>query len=141
MLATAVLLLSDRAPGFLQRLSSRIDSGSSRAARLAAETRPQSDFEIHVVVWAGITVLVGLAMWSSRSLLVSAVAVLALSVVAERAQLLITSTREMQLGDLAANTVGVLTGLGLVSGLSILMDWKDPDGMDWKDPDGHLVGR
>jgi VanZ family protein len=133
MLATAVLLMSDRAPGLLRRLSSRIDSGSSRAARLAAETRPQSDFEIHILVWAGITVLVGLAMWSSRSLLVSAVAVLALSVGAERAQLLVTSTREMQLGDLVANTIGVLTGLGVVSGLSILMGWKDPD--------GQLVGR
>ncbi|HVF14205.1 MAG TPA: hypothetical protein VM942_06365 [Acidimicrobiales bacterium] len=127
-LVAAVLLTSDRAPGLLRRLSSRIDSGSSRAAQLASETRPQSDFEIHILVWAGVTVLVGLAMWSSRSLLVSAMTVLATSVMAERAQLLLTSSREMQLGDVVANTIGVLTGLGLVSGLAILMGWRDPDG-------------
>lgn len=126
MLASAVLLMSDRAPGLLRRLSARIDTGSSRAAHLARETRPQSDFEIHVLVWAAITVLVGLAMWSNRSLLAAAIVVLAASVLAERAQEVLTQTRELQFGDVVANSIGVLAGLGLVSGLSILFGWKDP---------------
>ena len=126
LLGSATLLLSDRAPGLLGRVSRRIDAGSSRVARLASETRPQSDFEIHVLIWALVTVLVGLAMWSNRSLLASAVAVLAASVVAERAQEALSTTREMQLSDLVANGMGVLAGLGAVTCLAILMGWKDP---------------
>ena len=126
LLGSAVVLMSDRAPGLLGRLSARIDTGSSRAARLAARTRPQSDFELHLLVWGSITVLVGLTMWSNRSLLASAFAVLATSVAAERAQEALTQTRELQLGDLVANTIGMLAGLGLVTGLAILMGWRDP---------------
>ena len=126
-LVSALVLMSDRAPGLLERLSSRIDAGSSRAADLASQTRPQSDFEIHIVVWAVITVVVGLTMWSNRSVLASAIVVLMASVVAERAQEALTISREMQLGDVVGNTIGVLAGLGLVTGLAILMDWRDPD--------------
>jgi transcriptional regulator of nitric oxide reductase len=125
LLGSAALLMSDRVPGLLKRVSRRIDSGSSRAAQLASANRPQSDFEIHVIIWATVMVLVGLAMWSNRSVLASAVAVLATSVVAERAQVVFSSTREMQLADVIANCFGVLAGLGAVAGLAILMGWKD----------------
>ena len=119
--------MSDRAPGLLERISSRIDAGSSRAAAVASQTRPQSDFEIHIVLWALITVVVGLTMWSNRSVLASAIVVLMASVVAERAQEALTASREMQLSDVVGNTIGVLAGLGLVTGLAILMDWRDPN--------------
>ncbi len=124
ILAGGLLLLSDRAPGLLERVSRRIDVGS-RVAQLAAETRSQSDFEIHVVLWGAVTVLVGLAMWSNRSLLASAVTILVVSGVAERAQGVLTETRSMQVADLAGNVIGVCAGLGLVSGLAILMGWQD----------------
>lgn len=117
--------MSDRAPGLLRRLSARIDAGSSGAAQLASQARPQSDFEIHVVLWTIVTVFVGLAMWSSRSLLASAGGVLVLSVAAERAQGILTQTRDLQAADLVANFVGVSAGLGLVSGLAILLGWQD----------------
>lgn len=126
LFVSSVLLLSDSAPGLLHRLSKRIDVGSSRAAKLVSETRPQSDFEIHVLVWAVVMTLIGLAMWSNRSLLISAVAVLITSVLAERAQYVLTQTRSMQITDLVANVIGVLAGLGLVCGLAILMRWRDP---------------
>jgi hypothetical protein len=121
----ALVLMSDRAPGLLERISRRIDAGSSRAAQVASQTRPQSDFEIHIVLWAVITVVVGLTMWSNRSVLASAIVVLMASVVAERAQEALTASREMQLSDIVGNTVGVLAGLGLVTGLAILMGWVD----------------
>ncbi len=121
----ALVLMSDRAPGLLERLSRRIDAGSSRVASVASQTRPQSDFEIHIVLWAVITVVVGLTMWSNRSVLASAIVVLMASVVAERAQEALTASREMQLSDIVGNTVGVLAGLGLVTGLAILMGWVD----------------
>ncbi len=125
LLASGVLLLSDRAPGLLRRLSARIDAGSSRTAQIASEARPQSDFEIHVLVWAVVTVFVGLAMWSSRSLLASAIAVLLLSVAAEKAQELLTATRGLEVADVMANVLGVAAGLGAVSGLAILLGWRD----------------
>lgn len=124
-LVSALVLMSDRAPGLLERISRRVDAGSSRAARLAAETRPQSDFEIHIIIWAAITVVVGLTMWSNRSVLASAIVVLMASVAAERAQDALTLAREMQIRDVVGNTIGVLAGLGLVTGLAILMGWRD----------------
>ena len=125
---SAALLLSDRAPGLLRRLSARIDTGSSRAAQVAAAARPQSDFEIHVFAWGAVAVFVGLAMWSSRSLLVSAIGVLLLSLAVERAQDVLTQTRALEVADVVANLVGVSAGLGLVSGLAILFHWKDEPG-------------
>ncbi len=124
-LVSALVLMSDRAPGLLERVSRRIDAGSSRAAQVAAQTRPQSDFEIHIVLWAVVTVVVGLTMWSNRSVLASAIVVLMASVVAERAQEALTLSREMQLSDLVGNTIGVCAGLGLVTGLAILLGWVD----------------
>ncbi len=124
-LAGALVLMSDRAPGLLERVSRRIDAGSSRAAQLASQTRPQSDFEIHIVLWAVITIVVGLTMWSNRSVLASAIVVLMTSVVVERAQEALTLSREMQISDVVGNTIGVLAGLGVVTGLAILIGWVD----------------
>jgi hypothetical protein len=133
-MVAALVLMSDRAPGLLERISRRIDAGSSRAAQVASQTRPQSDFEIHIVLWAVITVVVGLTMWSNRSVLASAIVVLLASVVAERAQEALTISREMQLGDVAGNTIGVLAGLGLVTALAIVMDWRDQDAPPGPEP-------
>ena len=123
--ASAVLLLSDRAPGLLRRLSARLDAGSSRAAQLAFGARPQADFEIHVFLWAVVSVFVGLAMWSNGSLVTSATGVLLLSAAAERAQNVLTQSRALEMADVVANIVGVSAGFGLVSGLAILFGWKD----------------
>ncbi len=117
--------MSDRAPGLLRRLSDRVDVGSSRAAEIASQARPQSDFEIHVLLWAMVTVFVGLAMWSSRSLLVSTIAVLVLSIAVEFSQGVLTQTRDVQVADMVANVVGASAGLGVTSGLYILFGWDD----------------
>jgi len=126
LVGTAVLLLSDRAPGLLRRLSVRIDGGSSGAAQVASRTRPQSDFEIHVVVWAMVAVLLGLTMWSNRSVLVSAVVVFAASLAMEVAQQEVTLSRNLQVPDVVANAFGTLAGMGVVYGLAVLMGWNDP---------------
>jgi hypothetical protein len=126
LLGAGLLLLSDRAPGLLRRLSLRIDSGSSRAAQVASQARPQSDFEIHVAIWAMVAALVGLAMWSKRSVLASAVVVFVGSMIADVAQQMVTSTRSAQASDIVANGFGTLAGLGLVYGLAALMGWDDP---------------
>jgi hypothetical protein len=117
----AVLMLSDRAPGALERVSGRIDARSGTAARVVGDVAlPQSDTEIHVVVWAVAMVFVGLAAWSWRSALVGAVGVFVLSTLIELSQEPLTATRNTQIGDIVANAVGVLLGLGVVAAMSWL---------------------
>jgi hypothetical protein len=80
--------------------------GLSSAWPPNADVNPAADAlerEIHVFLWVIVTVFVGLAMWSSRWLLASAGGVLVLSVAAERAQDILTQTRDLQAADLVAS--------------------------------------
>ena len=115
----AVILLSDRAPGLFSRVSRRIDAGVTRAAGATGldvggrNVRvPESDFDVHVVIWAVAALLVGLAAWSWMSLLLGSCMVLAASVVLELAQWIYTTSRTVQVSDLLGNVVGVLVGTG-----------------------------
>lgn len=121
--AATLIMLSDRAPGLLRRLSARVDAGGSRAARAASEAPlPESDFEIHVLVWLAAAVLVGLAAWSWPSLGLGGLSLFAFAVAVEGAQHLLTATRSAQLGDVAANAVGVAAGTGLAGALAAV--WR-----------------
>ena len=122
----AVILLSDRAPGLFSRLSSRIDAGVHRAAGAAgvdvpggSVRVPQSDFDVHVLIWAVAALLVGLAMWSWASLVVGSAAVLVTSAGLELAQQAYTRSRSVQLTDLMGNTVGVVTGTCAVAAFTL----------------------
>lgn len=127
--ANGLIMLSDRAPGLLRRLSTTLDSGVARAAdaagaaRAAADARiPQSDFPVHVAVWATAALLVGLAAWSWPSVVGGAGVVLGLSAGMEAAQGLYSSTRSVQSADLVANAVGVAAGAGAAALLAVL--WR-----------------
>ena len=120
--ANAVILLSDRAPGLFRRLSARIDAGVSRAAGVAGVDVPgsdvgvpQSDFDVHVVIWAVAALLVGLAAWSWLSLFLGSTVVFASSVALELAQRRFTNSRTVQFDDLVANAAGVACGTGAVA--------------------------
>jgi hypothetical protein len=120
--ANAVILLSDRAPGLFRRLSSRIDVGVHRAAGAAgvdvsgtSVRVPQSDFNVHVALWAVAALLVGLAMWSWASLVMGSAAVLVTSAGLELAQKAYTQSRTVQFEDLLGNTMGVVIGTGAVA--------------------------
>lgn len=124
--ANAVILLSDRAPGLFRRLSARIDAGVSRAAGAAGVDVPgsdvgvpQSDFDVHVVIWAVAALLVGLAAWSWLTLFLASGAVFASSVVLELAQRSYTNSRTVQFADLVANAVGVVCGTVAVAGFAL----------------------
>jgi hypothetical protein len=115
--ANAVILLSDRAPGLLRRLSLRIDSGVDRAANAAgldvsgrSVRVPQSDFYVHVAIWAIAAVLVGLGMWSWLSLALANGLVFSASVLLELSQAVFTHSRNVQLSDVAGNATGVALG-------------------------------
>lgn len=127
--ANAVVLLSDRAPGLLSRLSRRIDVAASRAADAAGidVTRgdvpvPQSDFDVHVLIWAVAALLVGLATWSWVSLFLANGAVFVASIALELAQDVYSSSRAVQLSDLFANAVGILAGTAVVAVFGLL--WR-----------------
>jgi hypothetical protein len=123
----AVLLLSDRAPGLLRQLSSRIDAGVHRAAGVAGVDVPggrvgvpQSDFDVHVAIWAVGALLVGLAMWSWASLVIGSAAVLVTSLGLELAQPAYTQSRSVQFSDVLGNIVGIVTGTCAVAAFALL---------------------
>ena len=128
--ANAVVLLSDRAPGLLRRISRRIDTGVDRAAGATGidvpgrnvRVPPTSDFDVHVAIWAVAALLVGLAMWSWLSLLLANGVLFSASVALELAQAGYTRSRNVELTDVAANAVGVLTGTLAVAAFAAL--WR-----------------
>ena len=122
----AVILLSDRAPGVFRRLSSRIDAGVHRAAGAAgvdvpggSVRVPQSDFDVHVAIWAVAALLVGLAMWSWASLVMGSATVLVAGVALELAQDAYSQSRTVQFEDMLGNTLGVMIGTGAVAAFSL----------------------
>ena len=124
-----LVLLSDRAPGLLGRISARIDAGVSRAAGATGleapggDVRvPRSDFDLHVALWAVVAVLVGLASWSWLSLLVANTLVFSASLALELSQPFFTASRTVQREDLLGNAVGVLLGTGAAVGFALL--WR-----------------
>jgi multisubunit Na+/H+ antiporter MnhG subunit len=124
-----VVLLSDRAPGLLSRLSSRIDAGVHRAAGAAgvdvpggSVRVPQSDFDVHLAIWAVAALLVGLAMWSWASLVMGSAAVLVASIGIELAQQAYTRSRTVQFTDVLGNTVGIVTGTCAVAAFALV--WR-----------------
>lgn len=127
MLFNGALMMSDRAPGALRRLggdfavrlSERIDSDSAVGAAVAGRL-PESDFLVHVGVWAVAVLFAGLAVWSWRWLLVAAVSVFSASVFVEAAQGIYTDTRAVEIDDVVANGFGVLTGVFAVAMLYAL---------------------
>jgi hypothetical protein len=123
LMVNLVLMLSDRVPGVLGRLPDRIDAGEGNVSRAVSEVRlPESDAEIHVVVWAITMLLVGLVAWSWRSLAIGVALVLVLSTLVELAQSHVTLTRNTQFGDVVANVVGV--SLGLAVAVVLRLAWS-----------------
>ncbi len=124
--ANAVILLSDRAPGLFRRLSARVDAGVSRAAGATgvdvpggSVRVPQSDFDVHVLIWGAAALLIGLAMWSWASLLLGSATLFGSSVVLELAQRTYSSSRTVQFADIVANAVGVIAGTCVVAGFAL----------------------
>ena len=126
--ANTLILLSDRAPGLFRRLSARLDASSiqSVSAQVTPGGRlPETDFMIHVALWAVATVFVALAMGSVLTKLVAAGTVLAYSVALEVAQGVYTTLRTPQRADLVGNALGVAAGLAVALAVGFLL-WCRP---------------
>lgn len=118
LLFNGMLMLSDRAPGALQRIGGsavrrlfeRIDLGGRGADVLNDPRLPEDDAIVHIAVWALAAVLVGWALWSWIGLAVGAIAVFAGSLVIEAMQGSLSTTRQVESSDVKANLVGVVLG-------------------------------
>ena len=118
VLAATALLLSDRAPGLLQlafgerahRLWERIDAAERVGFRPDADV-PPTDFLAHVAIWAVVAALFGLAVWSWRGLVGTAVLLAGTSLLVELAQGRYATLRTVQADDAVANVIGVSFGV------------------------------
>ncbi len=117
MLTAAALLLSDRAPGAVQTvfgdrardLWQRIDA-TERVNLPAGSEIPPTDFVAHIAIWAVVTALIGLAIWTWRGLAIGIAALAGGSLLLELAQGRYASTRTVQAADALANLIGVSLG-------------------------------
>lgn len=129
MLTTAALLLSDRAPGFLRstfgervrRLWGRIDAGN-RVELAAGSEATQPDFMVHVALWAVVTVLIGLTIWTWRGLVFAVAVLVATSLGLELAQGRYAPSRNVEASDALANVVGI--ALGATAGGICYLVWS-----------------
>lgn len=126
---SAALLLSDRAPGVLRTvlgpriedLWNRIDL-AGRPAELAGEAASQPDRAVHIAIWAVISFLAVLAVWSWRATLVVFGVVVATSVVIELGQGIWSDTRAVERSDLSSNVLGA--AVGTVTALAVMALWS-----------------
>lgn len=124
----AVLMLSDRAPGVMQsifgdfavRMSQRLDQ-SGQVDALADGRRPGNDAIVHIGVWAFAMLLVGLALWRWGLLILGAILLFAASVFIEIGQGRYSSTRAVEMSDVAANGLGVAIGAAGAAGCYLVL--------------------
>jgi len=124
----ALLMLADRAPGVLktvfgsaaERLWARVDA---RAPGLGEQARARPDFIVHVAVWAVVTVLLALTIWTLWGVFAAAVLTFSLSLLLEVGQGVLTTSREVQASDVAANACGVALG-SAAAALVVVTTWS-----------------
>ncbi len=146
LVAVTALLLSDRAPEVIDsvsdRVAVRIDREAPDARARAVETLERSgvderDTLAHIGLWSAATLLVGLATWSWRSLLVAVLVLGVGSTALELVQETIAPGRISEWRDVAANAAGIALGTAVVvatnsvSGLPArIRRWRRTGGSD-----------
>jgi|TARA_R110002110_G_scaffold411380_1_gene635689 hypothetical protein len=121
-LSNVALLLSDRAPtvlrvlfgDFTRQLSNRLDSNGQAGNALEARS-VGSDSLVHFGLWAVVTILTGIAVWSWIGLATSALVISAGSLLTEVAQGRYSSTRAVESKDAMFNLLGIGTGTAAVA--------------------------
>lgn len=121
------LLLSARAPDVIDEVSDRVavrvDREAPEARSRAQETLQRHGVEekdtlAHVGLWAGATLIAGLATWSWRSLATLVGLLLVGSTALELVQQTLTPSRITEWRDVGANTLGIALGAVAVVALS-----------------------
>lgn len=119
VVGVVALLLSARAPHVIADVSDRVavridqqapDARGRAQATLQRHGVEEKDTLAHIGLWAGATLLAGLASWSWRSLVVVVVVVAVGSTALELAQQTLTPSRVSEWRDVGANVVGIAVG-------------------------------
>lgn len=130
LLGVVALMLSARAPGVIgevgERVSERVraevpestQAGESARVRLERAGLDERDTLAHIGLWAGATLLIGLASWSWRSLAVAVVLVVVASTALELVQETLSPSRITEWSDVGANLIGVAVGAAAVVALN-----------------------
>lgn len=127
LVAVVTLMLSARAPGVVgevtERLSDRIRAEAPDAGTRARQTLDRTGIEekdtlAHIGLWGAATILVGLTMWSWRSLVVAVVVLAVGSTALELVQEMVTPSRISEWRDVGANLVGIGVGVAVVVALN-----------------------
>lgn len=123
------VMFSDRAPGWLERLTNliqRLDSRPGDAVRATGVDDP--DVAVHLAIWAAAGFLIVLMAWSWRSLAVGVGAAFLAGVAVEAAQQRYTATRAAEWNDILGNTIGLGAGttVGLLvwAAMRLLMNYR-----------------
>ena len=129
LLFTAALLLSDRAPGMMrrvlggaaERLWARIDAAGAPTT-LGQEARARPDFVVHVIVWAVVTMLLALTVWTVYGVVLAMAGAFAAGVALELLQGRWSHSRAVEFADVLGNATGVL--VGAVAALGVMGLWS-----------------
>ena len=80
---------------------------------------PQSDFDVHVAIWAVAALLVVLAAWSWATMLLGNGLVFVASIFLELAQHFYSRSRQVEFQDVMGNAVGVIAGTCAVAAFAL----------------------
>jgi hypothetical protein len=116
------LMLSDRAPDLFDRVTDAIEENVFPDLWWEVKTIvPAGDVAMHVLFFAGLALVAGLLSWSWRTFVLGQVGVLAAGMALEVMQPVFTSSRNIQLHDVASNVGGQLAGMVAALGLIALV--------------------
>jgi hypothetical protein len=116
VVALIPLMFADRAPDLLRAMSKDIEHALPDFFRFTLKPKlpnPEPDLAVHLAVFSSAAVLVGLVCWSWRTFLVGQLLVLGGGVAIEILQPVVSSSREVQMSDIAANVSGQVIGIFL----------------------------
>lgn len=125
-LLTVPIMLSDRAPDLFDRVTDTIEERWFPDVWWddVKPVLPEADVAMHLVFFGGLALVVGLLAWSWRTFWWGQLGVLALGVLVELAQPVVTSSRNIQVHDAVSNVAGQLVGIAVALAAVGLVRWR-----------------
>ena len=119
------IMLSDQAPDFFDRVTDGIENSLPDIWWDDVKPLvPAGDVVMHLVFFGGLALVVGLLAWSWRSFVLGQVGVLSLGILLELAQPLVTSSRNIEVHDIASNLLGQAVGVAVALGCIQALSWR-----------------
>jgi len=108
------VMFADRAPAVLDRISDRIENTFPDFYWDTLKPHfPEADVAMHLLVFGGAALAVGLICWSWRTFVLGQLMVFGAGLVVEVLQPVVTSSRNIELHDVLGNAVGQAIGIAV----------------------------